>query len=52
MEKEVHKLREVKSRRELGLMKAAADLSAAAHTKVGEIIRFCGTRRHIMGWAE
>ncbi len=34
LEREVHKLRSVKSRREVGLLKVAADLSAEAHTKV------------------
>lgn len=34
LEREVQRMRLVKSPRELGLMKDAADLSAAAHAKV------------------
>jgi intermediate cleaving peptidase 55 len=37
LEREVQRMRLVKSRRELGLMKDAADLSADAHAKVGSV---------------
>jgi intermediate cleaving peptidase 55 len=38
LEREVQRMRLVKSRRELGLMKDAADLSADAHAKVSHCI--------------
>jgi intermediate cleaving peptidase 55 len=43
LEREVQKNRLVKSKRELGLMKDAADLSAGAHTEVMRFAKAGGT---------